>query len=399
MNEKTLLVTIIALIKSAMSGKAFADIKIDDFKLLYDISVMHNIFNLVYEGLYINRIEIPEEYKKAYINTATLMVMQSEQQTFSGRKISESFNNALIKHMPMKGFIIKSLYPRPEFRRMSDIDILIDYEQCELIKSVMQDLGYIEHIQSDHEWIWNKKPDMHIELHKRLIPSYDDDLYSYYKNAWNFGKSKKDNTYAMSDEDFYVYMFTHYAKHYRYGGIGILHVLDIWVLRTKCTEIDYHYINKQVKKLGLWEFYNNTLKLISAWFEDGEKDEVTELMSAFIFESGAYGTAVNHQVSDAVKKVSSNNDIKKTRRLLYINRIFLSYDRMCRLYPILEKMPIILPFCHIHRILKALIFRTDELKVIKENLENTTEEKILEHKRNLEKVGLKYNNKSRKKGY
>jgi len=51
----------------------------------------------------------------------------------------------------------------------------------------MADLGYEELYESDHELVWNHDL-MRIELHKRLIPSYNKDYYQYYGDGWQLAK-------------------------------------------------------------------------------------------------------------------------------------------------------------------------------------------------------------------
>ena len=42
----------------------------------------------------------------------------------------------------------------------------------------------------------------------------------------------------MSAEDEMIYIFTHYAKHYRAAGVGIKHILDLWVYKLYKPELD-----------------------------------------------------------------------------------------------------------------------------------------------------------------
>lgn len=385
---------IIKLLKSIVTDVRYDDIVIDDFEQLYEISKKHNIVCIIYESLYRNNIEIPEDINNRFLHTAISEIKYSEEQLLFVEQLQEKFNELGIKHMLIKGLVIKHLYPKPEFRKMSDLDILIDYSQCNDITKAMLALKCSEKTLTNHEWIWLSPKNVYIELHQKMIPSYVDEFYAYYKNEWDFCKIKNNYEYVMSKEDFYIYIFTHYAKHYKNGGIGIVHVLDIWILKSQWSDMDFNYINNQLKKLELEEFYYNTMKLISAWFEDGDNTEITDIMTKFILTSGAYGTFLNAQLSQAAKQTENLGNAKKARQALYFQRLFLSYDRMCRLYPFLKKNKLLLPFCQIHRLVKALLFRKQELLDIKKILDSTNDEQIIKYKTNLEKVGLKYISKN-----
>ena len=124
--------------------------------------------------------------------------------------------------MLLKGTLLKEMYPKKELRAMGDADILIKTEQYDKIKPIMQGLGFEERTESDHELIW-RKPQLLLELHKKLIPSYNKDYYAYFGDGWQLGKPNSNfpHRFEMSDEDQMIYLFTHFAKHYRDAGIGI----------------------------------------------------------------------------------------------------------------------------------------------------------------------------------
>ena len=62
------------------------------------------------------------------------------------------------------------MYPYPEMRAMSDLDIFIKTEEYDKIKVIMTEMGYTEGSESDHELHWHNDR-LCIEFHKRLIPS------------------------------------------------------------------------------------------------------------------------------------------------------------------------------------------------------------------------------------
>ena len=63
-------------------------------------------------------------------------------------------------------------------------------------------------------------------------------------------------------------------------------------------------------------------------------------------DSGTYGT-VTHGVENAVQKDG--------RLKYFFGRIFLPYRAMCGLYPVLKKIPVLLPFCWVARWIKAIV--------------------------------------------
>ena len=154
----------------------------------------------------------------------------------------------------------------------------------------MKKLGYRESEESDHELNWESDA-LYMELHKRLVPTYDEDYYAYFGDGWDRARKKDGCCYEMSTEDEYIFLFTHFAKHFRDGGIGCRHVVDLWVYLRSHPALDEGYVRGELEKLRLVDFYDNILALLGLWFADGPGDEKAELITEFIFDSGSWGGA------------------------------------------------------------------------------------------------------------
>ncbi len=102
-------------------------------------------------------------------------------------------------------------------------EILVGERQTtdDRIRPLMISLGYTEGVESDHEYNW-QKGSTHIELHDRLIPSYNRDYYAYSGEGWQLAKTVSNASleHKMSAEDEMIYLFTHFAKYCRDSGIS-----------------------------------------------------------------------------------------------------------------------------------------------------------------------------------
>ena len=79
-------------------------------------------------------------------------------------KLIDVFNEEKIKHIVIKGYILKKYYPSREYRSMSDIDIFIDLSDREKVYKIMKYLGYENERQCDDVWTYKKKFS-YIEVH------------------------------------------------------------------------------------------------------------------------------------------------------------------------------------------------------------------------------------------
>ena len=382
---------IITLVKSAITGEKY-DLPDDfSFEEILKTARQHQIMNLIYYGAINCGIDKNLPEMQQMFLTACTVISKSERQLYEIDRIMDAFEENGIDFMPLKGTLLKKMFPKSDMRIMGDADILIKTEQYEKIKSIMTDLGFEERIESDHELIWRSKS-LLLELHKRLIPSYNKDYYEYFGDGWRLAKHKDGFKYRfeMTPEDNFIYLFTHFAKHYRDAGIGIRHLVDLWVYRM-ANELNEAYLKKELTKLSLYEFYLNISKTISVWFENGKADEKTDLITEYIFSSGAYGTHYRHIVSAGLKKTKSEKSIKKVKFFDIITLIFPSAENLKQRYPILESKRYLLPAMWVVRWFQTLFCKREVIKKQVYNLSQLTDENISEYQQLLNAVGLDFN--------
>lgn len=393
MNYQSSQYGVLALIRSAITKEPAIISQDFDYEIAYNIGISHQIVIMLYYGIGNSGIILPEAISKKFFQTTVQMIAQSENQMTEINKIFETFEQNEIQYMPLKGTVLRDIYPNADIRTMSDADILIRIEQYTAIRLLMIQLGYNEITESDHEYVWDKQGTLHVELHKRLIPSYNKDYYMYFGDGWRLAQltDEKSFSYKLSDEDQFVYLFTHFAKHYRDAGIGIKHAVDLWIYLRHYPDLDFQYIEAELTKLQLLPFYKNVRRLLRVWFEDEKSDEITELLSSVIFKSGVYGTHESHIASETVKAVKSTGSVRKAVIRKLWNIMFLDFNSMCKKYPILRTVPVLLPMMWPVRLLGILLFKRDRIRVLRKDLKLSNEIQVTDYQSNLHAVGLDFN--------
>ena len=382
---------IFSLIRSALDGSAAEISDNFDWAQALDCGYKSKILPLLYYGAYNSGIKIPENIDAEFQTATVKYLMHNEQQLFEFKRISDRFEEEKIKYVPLKGILQKKLYPKPEMRPMGDIDILIDKsEQYDKISRIMTELGYVSEKESDHELVWIKSRIM-IELHKRLIPSYNQDYYKYFGDGWGLVHQADPNStrYIFTPEDNFIYLFTHFAKHYRDAGIGILHLTDLYVFLNANRELDRKYLRTELKKLELFEFFVNIEAVIDVCFKNAPVTELTDFIIDKIFGSGCYGLARSHTVSVALKKTKGVKNKKLIHETYLIKRIFMPYREMCRRNPILTKLPFLLPLFWIYRIF-SLLFKRNNMKSEIAKLKAVDADTVTDYYNDLKYVGLDF---------
>lgn len=377
------------LIKSALSDKSCELPESFSLEGVVNVAREHQISPLVYYGaLNCGFDKSLEAMKKLFENSFPLVILD-EQQRQALEALCLAFESNKIEYMPLKGSVLKALYPRSEMRVMGDIDILIKTEQYESIKKVMPELGFVEKVESDHEFIWIKD-NLCIELHKRLISSYNKDYYAYFGDGWQMAKKCSGFKYSMKDEAFFIHLITHFAKHYRDGGIGIKHMVDLWVYKNAKQQLDWEYVKSELEKLRLYEFLENVEKTLDVWFGDTDETFETKLISDTVFNSGAYGTAEDAETSKIIRETQGKKSFGSVKLANRLRTVFLPYKQMCEKYKILKKVSFLLPVMWIVRLFNVIIFKQDRMRNYIEKEKRLTSDTIYERKERLNAVGLDF---------
>lgn len=383
--------SVLAIIKSSFSdekvtvNESFPWDKAVDFVRAQSLDVMF------LSGVQKSGANIPPECLSALKKRALVITAHSIRQENESKKIFELLKRNNIDFLPLKGAVMQYMYPETYMRFMSDIDVLIKNEQYNSIEKLMQNAGYDFVCESNHEYIWDKKNVLHIEFHKWLIPSYNKDYFAYYGDGWRLAKQEDGSKYQMSDEDFFIYIFTHLAKHYRDSGIGLKHFIDIWVYLDNKHGLDKKYIENELSKLQLNRFYKNVCYTLQVWFGNAKPNEVSDLITYWTFSGGTYGCREKNILSKAVKESAGKDGKNENRFMRLFHAAFMPYEQMCKKYSILKKMPILLPIMWIVRIVTALLLKRGNIKERNAEINMLTDANVDNYHMALNTVGLDFN--------
>ena len=377
--------------KSALLETAYDLTGSVDMNAVFTTARAHGATALAYYGAINCGVDASSEVMRDAFSRVCRELLVAERQTADVASLTKKLAEIGVDFMPLKGVHLKKLYPKSEMRRMSDADILVKIDQYDCIRPLMLSLGYTEGVESDHEYNW-QKGSTHIELHKYLIPSYNKDYFAYFGDGWRLAKRLDDSEfeYGMNAEDEMIYLFTHFAKHYRDSGIGVRHMTDLWVFRSANPNLDEGYIKAELKKLQLVDFYANIIRTIAVWFEGAEGDEVTDFITEAVFASGEFGHKATGVISSALKEKKTGKNANDIVRQKVLHSLFLPYKHMCVEYPVLKKAPALLPIMWCVRIVSRVLTK-NKVKSYVEGELNISDEKIDAYQQTLNFVGLDFN--------
>ncbi len=353
------------------------------------IAKEHQITNIIYEGALLCGADIQNPVMKTMFSRSCKNLIVCENQAYEIGAVCDALESNAIKHMLLKGVILKDLYPKADMREMCDADILIDINDHDKISGIMLSLGFEETQESVHEFIF-KKGKITVEMHKCLVPERHDRLAKHFEDPWALAQSVENAEYRyhLLPVEHYIYVFAHLAKHYIDGGVGIKHITDMFVLRNNQT-YDEKYVTTVLAEMGLEDFYGNILNLIDVWFYGAKSNEVVDLITKVIVSAGAYGTFENRIVSQAV----SGN--KNTKFKAFLKLVFPPASEMKFAYPILKKRKYLLPFVWAYRWGAVLLGKRGNIAAAKAKVDCVDAEKVREYRDALKFVGLEIKDNKR----
>ena len=262
-------------------------IQIDE---LVEIAHRNQMDYLILEALLKSNIT---EDKKAYIKPFVMQsLIKSSVQINCLRELEERFETEGIYHQVLKGAVLKKIYPVPEMRDMSDIDVMIYDINLNRAKKVVEEMGFSLYKSVKHHDIYIKDPLLIIELHHEL---YDKDVdktqYEYFKKEKHrITKEGKNYALQFSTEDFYVYLIAHMAKHFYETGCGIRNVVDVYLYRQRYEATwKEKMMAEELDKCGLAAFENRIHTLGQVWLGECEPDLFSGMLFSYMIDCGIYG--------------------------------------------------------------------------------------------------------------
>ena len=355
------------LIRCVLNNKIPAKEKLDKMDLsgVFAVAKRHSLtaiaaYALESAGIYDKDFE--EEKNKAIRKT---IILDAEREN-----VFAELEKAGIWYMPLKGIIIKDLYPQIGMRQMGDNDILIDNTRQKDIKEIMLSNGFrVESYNISKHDVYYKDPVSNFQMHVSLFDKNEKDpRYCYFKEIEKRIISDSNSNYgrAFTDEDFYLYIKAHEYKHYSTGGTGIRSIVDTYMILTHfMNKLNMQYIETECEKLGIAEYEKQTRDL-SLHLLGGKKLTAGECeMFDYIIFSGTYGT-VENSINNKLSKQNVNHFAKlkyiKTRLFVPIRKSHPMYKAYSARYKWFYKNKARLPLLFFYRIGIALTSRRSRAK-------------------------------------
>lgn len=338
-------------------------------KELLDISISGQIQYPIASSLL--KLQLEEEQAERARNLLRVSTFKTFAQVGALSRITKVFEENGIRHQALKGAVTKRIYPSPEMREMSDLDIVVFDESLDRAAGLLEEMGYKNHGLVKHHMIFSGQGGVHVELHWCLFDqNADRKQFIYFKD--NFKSVLKEGTaftYEFGVDDFYVYMISHMSKHFFETGCGIRNLLDIYVYRSELGDrMNNEYLAGELEKCGIRDFEKNMKELAFIWMENRECSEFFENLFAYMVDSGIYGKTENGVWGQLAKETAADGSGSK------LHYYFPSLEFMKEKYPWLSRMPVLLPAAWVIRGVSGISRK--ESRDHRDKIEHTDSESI-----------------------
>ena len=360
MDEKTLQDIFIKILRSELNetelDSAVKDqLTPDILSALYSLSKRHDLAHIVANSLYKNGFAGDDEIYSKFSQENVMSVYRCIQMNYALKEICNTFNEEHIPYILLKGSVIRPYYPEESMRTSCDIDILIKEENLDAAINALIQKGFKCGEKNYHDVSLYSPNNIHLELHFNIQENINT-LDVVLKDAWKYATLKHNSCYEFTKEFFLFHIFAHMSYHFLGGGCGIRSLMDIWIIKHKMG-ISYVQAKALLEKAGICKFASEIDALVETCFSNRPNDEFTDVLLSYIVNGGVFGSSKNRIT---MTKTDTDNIF-----IYAAKRLFLPYHKMVVQYPLLKKVPIILPFCWIARFF-SVVFSKKSRQAISE---------------------------------
>ncbi len=355
------------LIRCALNDKVPAKEKLDKMNLsgVFAVAKAHSLtaiaaYALESAGIYDKAFE---EGKNKAIRKEIIFDVERE-------RVFAELEKAGIWYVPLKGIIMKDLYPQIGMRQMCDNDILFDKSKANEVRHIMEKLGFTTEVfDGDNHDTYHKPPVCNFEMHTALfLPQYGETINDYFEKIDGriIQDSDSSHRYHFSMEDFYLYFLSHGHKHFNQGGIGLRFLVDVYVYNKEYGDkIRKQYIDYECKKLSIIDFENKIRELAFAVLNGNKLSQKARMLLDYMIFSGTYGTiqnSINNKLKNGnVSTLAKLNHIRK-RIFVPVRKSDPQYKMYAARYKWFYKSKARIPLLIFYRIGIALTSRRNRVK-------------------------------------
>lgn len=353
-----------------------------DWERMYRIADYHKVANIVYLGILGYSESVPERWRERFFGRYQESLQFGENYKESVQEVLTWLDARNISCTVLTSEIVREFYRIPEAADTSPLRIYLDEGSYTLAKGYLIDLGY--ELEETYEGIgerFSRISAISIELYFTFpfrTVRYIKEMRKLLENACE--KETYKRIRALPVESEFVYRMASAAYRYVTDELTIREIIELQVFhKTLRNHIRMDVVQKRLKDFEIDALAEKLLRISYMWFGDRKDtyyDGLPEDMAAYDIleerlitrgiikhETDSQALKLEKAVRKEFEKEKKGEKLRQLKekikkRLESIMRVFRwvfpDFHYMASIYPILEKLPVLLPVFWISRGIRLL---------------------------------------------
>ena len=339
---------LISAIKASVCGVPVVNGAEPDWNEFVKLARSHGLSAMAYDGLQKSNYMLPKRVGQVMHNYYLQAILRDAQQEHLKKQLQAALVEADIKHIFLKGSVLKSDYPVPALRTMCDMDILVYAADFGKIDGIAKELGGKDVPGDGNHRNYAFPGGVAAEFHPNLL-HHATPIGTGINPGWQYAKEAAGSAMELTEEGFYLNTICHLANHFVAGGVGVRFVLDVWVNRhLRKPDADRAFVEAELPRFGLLDFAQKIEQLADAWFGEQPMSPLLEELGEYILTSGSHGTT-DRAMLNALSLSPGGNQFSALMKKVFYPRAELE-DR----FPWCKGKPLLLPVAWCARAYNAI---------------------------------------------
>lgn len=351
-----------------------------DWERMYRVADFHKIANMIYLGILGNGEMIPPRWKERFFERYQQAMRYGEACEEGEKEILTLFDMMKAPCIILESSAVRTFYQIGETAGNNPLKLYLAQDIYSLAKGFLVDLGYeTDQSYSGYGERMRKTSGFCVEIYHNLpfrTQLYEKNLIhllerAYIRNSYQYIRT-------LSLEDRFIFRIAQAVYHYVTDELIIREMLDLFLYHRKWQDqMKEEYVNRKLADFHIDELSTKLLHLAYMWFGTGEEKsgaqilenmEVYDVLENRILSRGDINKESDQQALMLMKlierDINKENRMKKwddfkelcdkywsafSRKLRWV---FPEYKYMCAIYPVLEKVALLLPLCWLRRLIR-----------------------------------------------
>ncbi len=354
-----------------------------DWERIYRIADYHKVANIVYLGILGNSDSVPDKWKERFFERYQESLLFGENYKESVKEVLIWLDKRSISCIVLTSEVLRDFYQIPEAADTDPLRLYMDAKSYDLVRGYLIDLGYeVDQVYEGAGEHFHRESGLAIVMYYKLpfrTVKYARGMQKLLESACVRENYKYIRAFTVEGE--LIYRMAAAVYRYVTDELTMRDVLELQIYHSVLREhIRMDVVQRRLAELHVEELAEKILRISYMWFSD-RKDEYYDglpeniaeydILEERLITRGMINHETDRQALELEKQIQKElNREKKSERFQTLKAkfreqwekvrkmmrwIFPDYRYMASIYPLLEKVPVLLPVYWLLRDMRLLI--------------------------------------------